>query len=193
MGNQCLLGKADNTPTGTRTTTRTPTHVVVATTTAIYLHGFGCTNPEHCRVGAAVRRALDQCTAFLKKKKPAQKIQWYAPCYHPHGDYRQTRVLAFLRELRDRVMNNNMHDDNNQSQQLLLVGYSFGGYLAALFAMRHAHLCEQARLLLLAPAIDNYQRNYELRAHWHMPTPFVHVLRDELAARPHVPPLSRTW
>lgn len=68
-----------------------------------------------------------------------------------------------------------------------LVGYSVGGYLAAVFAERHPELVASA--LLLAPAIDNYERNFQdvPVEDWYMPEQYVAALQgDGLPPRPQI-------
>jgi pimeloyl-ACP methyl ester carboxylesterase len=67
-----------------------------------------------------------------------------------------------------------------------LVGYSFGGLLAALLASRSPELV--ASLTLIAPAIDNFDRNYKDRR-WRMPNVYVEELQ-QLPARPLLNPAS---
>jgi pimeloyl-ACP methyl ester carboxylesterase len=66
-----------------------------------------------------------------------------------------------------------------------VVGYSYGGLLAAWLAEKRPDLI--ANVLLLAPAIDNYARNYEGRdpESWRMPRDYVEELRS-YPARPKI-------
>ncbi len=65
------------------------------------------------------------------------------------------------------------------------MGYSFGGLLGAILAARRPDII--GNVLLLAPAIDNYARNYERRdpASWCMPRRYVEELRA-YPARPDI-------
>jgi pimeloyl-ACP methyl ester carboxylesterase len=65
------------------------------------------------------------------------------------------------------------------------VGYSFGGLLGAILAAQRPDII--GNVLLLAPAIDNYARNYEGRdpAGWRMPRGYVEELRG-YPARPDI-------
>jgi pimeloyl-ACP methyl ester carboxylesterase len=70
------------------------------------------------------------------------------------------------------------------SRNVRLVGYSFGGLLAALLAERYFERI--AKLLLFAPAIDNIARNYSGDpAQWQMPRDYVEELR-KYPARPAI-------
>ncbi len=119
----------------------------------LFLHGFGQTAPESTPQLRALRAALPTASIL-------------APTYHPGGSVAATRVslaLAAFYELLKTAPGGTTH----------LVGYSFGGLLCALLAEQHPELVN--RVLLLAPAIDNYPRNYAGRdqADWHMPAEFV--------------------
>lgn len=133
----------------------------------LYLHGFGETHPERCPVARALRIAT-----------PGIRLQ--APNYHPGGHVAATRIgesLEVFTTLAERSTSCKVH----------LVGYSFGGLLAALLAARRPDIV--GNVLLLAPAIDNYARNYEGRdpAGWRMPRAYV----EELQAYPARPDIVR--
>ena len=68
---------------------------------------------------------------------------------HPAGGKIEgTKLQAFLDELRKRAIDNGPF--------LAVFGYSFGGFLAALFQEQCPGLVQ--RVVLLAPAIDNFER-----------------------------------
>ena len=75
--------------------------------------------------------------------------------------------------------------DRLQLANIHLVGYSFGGLLAAILASQYPDRI--VNLLLLAPAIDNFIRNYAARAphEWPMPREYVEELRS-YPARPQI-------
>jgi pimeloyl-ACP methyl ester carboxylesterase len=134
--------------------------------TILYLHGFGEMQPATCcPVAWALRRAL-----------PAAVIE--APCYHPDGSVRETRLEAALLRCEQIIR-------GTDSGHVHLVGYSFGGLLVSLLAWRRPELIES--VLLLAPAIDNFDRNYAGRNpdQWRMPEEYVNELRS-LPARPPI-------
>lgn len=132
----------------------------------LYLHGFGTTNSEFCPVAEALRRAI-----------PGLRL--HVPCYHPGGHIKPTRIGASLEAFADLIVK------HSTSGQVHLVGYSFGGLLGALLATRRPDLVRN--VLLLAPAIDNYARNYEGRdpAGWRMPREYVEEL-ETFPARPDI-------
>lgn len=134
----------------------------------LYLHGFGSTNPGGCPVAVALKTAVPG-------------IRLHAPCYHPGGHIEATRIGDSLEEFTDIIVK------GPASRKVHLVGYSFGGLLAALLAARRPDIV--GNVLLLAPAIDNYARNYEGRdpATWHMPRGYV----EELQAYPARPDVVR--
>eukprot|EP01050_Picozoa_sp_SAG11_P019592 SAG11_NODE_3149_length_2647_cov_8.649784_1_plen_334_part_00 len=131
----------------------------------IYLHGFG--GDERCYVGAAVRKALPTVAALIQ------------PTYHPGGVVRETRLEAFLSELATTIA-------GLRGGRAHFVGCSVGGLLAAVFAARRP--AAVASLLLLAPAIDNFERNFRdvSPADRHMPPAYVAEL-EALPARPPLP------
>jgi pimeloyl-ACP methyl ester carboxylesterase len=131
----------------------------------LYLHGFGETKPRNCAVAHGLWRAL-----------PDYHV--HVPSYHPGEDILATRVgaaLESLEQLIERMPEGRVH----------LVGYSFGGLLAALLAERRPDLI--GNVLLLAPAIDNFARNYQGRdpAAWRMPREYVEELHT-YPARPRI-------
>ncbi len=131
----------------------------------LYLHGFGDTRPQASGIVAALRT---HC----------QDLRIQAPCYHPAGRIDATRIGRTLEEclgLMDQLQLANIH----------LVGYSYGGLLAAILASQHPDRI--VSLLLLAPAIDNFARNYaRLPLHeWPMPREYVEELRV-YPARPQI-------
>eukprot|EP00411_Alexandrium_monilatum_P017551 CAMPEP_0175246418 /NCGR_PEP_ID=MMETSP0093-20121207/33094_1 /TAXON_ID=311494 /ORGANISM="Alexandrium monilatum, Strain CCMP3105" /LENGTH=195 /DNA_ID=CAMNT_0016540565 /DNA_START=12 /DNA_END=599 /DNA_ORIENTATION=+ len=122
----------------------------------VYLHGFGAHAPEQ-----------DVFATVLRTRIPDLRVR----SYHPGGDWRATRLPAFLEALRA------------EAPLEAIVGYSVGGLIAALFQERHPELVR--RVVLLAPAIDNFERNFRGRPpeEWHMPAGYV----EELAALPARP------
>lgn len=131
----------------------------------LYLHGFGQTNPERCPVAHALRIA-----------RPTVII--HAPCYHPGGRVAATRIGDSLKAFATIV-------GRSTSGKVHVVGYSFGGLLAAILAAERPDIV--ANVLLLAPAIDNYARNFESRDpdSWHMPRQYVEELQG-YPARPDI-------
>jgi pimeloyl-ACP methyl ester carboxylesterase len=130
----------------------------------IYLHGWE-EHPFDSPVPVGLRAAL-----------PKTKIHYIG--YHPGGVVAATRVTATLQQLR------NLLDDPATSPRVRLMGYSFGGLLAALLAMQRPERI--AKMLLLAPAIDNIARNYSAEpAQWRMPAEYVEELR-RYPARPKI-------
>lgn len=106
-------------------------------------------------------------------------IRLHTPCYHPGGNIRSTRIGTSLDEFADIIVK------KSTSGKAHLVGYSFGGLLGAILAARRPDII--GNVLLLAPAIDNWARNYEGRdpASWRMPPEYVEELRT-YPARPNV-------
>jgi pimeloyl-ACP methyl ester carboxylesterase len=131
----------------------------------LYLHGFGDTTPWQCPVAKRLRQSLTD-------------NQLLVPAYHPGGDVSATRVGEALESFVHLIA-------QSSSGRMHVVGYSFGGLLAALLAERRPELV--GNLLLLAPAIDNFARNYERRdsALWPMPHEYVAELRT-YPARPRI-------
>jgi pimeloyl-ACP methyl ester carboxylesterase len=133
----------------------------------VYLHGFGQKTPRDCRVLAALRTSL-----------PAgHDPDVLLPSYHPNGTIKQTALEPFLDNL--------FHSILARKAQVHLVGYSVGGWLVAIFAERHPQLV--ASTLLLAPAIDNYERNFDgvSAEDCHMPPTYVAEVQ-RLPPRPQI-------
>jgi pimeloyl-ACP methyl ester carboxylesterase len=129
----------------------------------MYLHGWG-ENPEVSPVIRSMRREM-----------PTVRI--HLPSYHPHGNPRATRIGAALAEI------NLVLDDSSTSPRVGLAGYSFGGLLAALLSLQRPD--KIAKMLLLAPAIDNVARNYAGEPPWRMPLEYVEELKT-YPARPQI-------
>lgn len=131
----------------------------------IYLHGFGTKDPSRCHVGNALGQA-------------AGSIPVLKPSYHPGGDVVRTNLARSLSEFQALI-------ERSSSTRTHLVGYSFGGLLAAVLAERHFE--RVGHVLLLAPAIDNFDRNYAniQPSSWSMPSGYVRELRS-LTARPRI-------
>ena len=93
-------------------------------------------------------------------------------------------MLSTIKELKEIIEKDILP---NNSKCILLVGYSVGGYIAALLASMHPQL-DIHGLLLLAPAIDNYERNFRNipESEWYMPVSYVTTLRDKLPSRPSI-------
>lgn len=134
----------------------------------LYLHGFGSGDPQRCAVFQALQRALAGRHARL-----------HAPTYHPGGQVGATRLEQFLQDLRD------MARSLPSGRFALVVGYSVGGLLGALFQERHPELV--GRAVLLAPAVDNFDRNFAgvPKGCWYMPPEYVEELQH-LPARPTI-------
>lgn len=123
----------------------------------VYLHGWG-EDPHHSPVANALRVAL-----------PNGRI--HLPSYHPRGQCSATRVSQVLEGLQTLL------DDPATSQSVRVVGYSFGGLLAAIWS--ELQPAKIAKMLLLAPAIDNVARNYAGESDsWRMPRDYVDELRS---------------
>lgn len=130
----------------------------MASTTVIYLHGFG--GDSSCAVGSAVRAALPAAAVLLRPSyHPTTAAQQglLPPARPPPPRWHETRLEPFLAELAATVAG------LPGGGRAHLVGYSVGGLLAAAFAVRHPELT--ASLLLLAPAIDNFDRNFKVCCH----------------------------
>jgi len=136
----------------------------------LYLHGFGSPSCGFSAAECPIFHALDQ---ILWK----MGARLHAPSYHPGGDVTNTHIHAFLEEIEERA------EGLAGRHFAAIIGCSFGGWLASILQDRRPDLF--GRAILLAPAIDNYRRNYEgvPRECWHMPTGFV----DELHSLPPRP------
>mmetsp|Transcript_2504 Transcript_2504/g.4620 ORF Transcript_2504/g.4620 Transcript_2504/m.4620 type:complete len:250 (-) Transcript_2504:129-878(-) len=138
----------------------------------LYLHGFGSPSWGFSAVECPIFQALDR---ILRETG----VRLHAPNYHPGGDVKKTQVHAFLDEIEEQA------DGLAGKKFAAVVGCSFGGWLASILQDRRPDLF--GRAILLAPAIDNYQRNYEgvARECWHMPTGFVEDVHS-LPKRPTI-------
>jgi pimeloyl-ACP methyl ester carboxylesterase len=138
----------------------------------LYLHGFGATSwgftAEECPIYQAMERLLS-----------GKNVRLHAPSYHPEGNVKATMLHDFLKQV------------EQQAEALpcgrfeAVVGCSFGGFLASVLQDRRPDLF--GKVVLLAPAIDNFSRNYEGKPcdAWHMPPDFVEELQA-LPARPTI-------
>jgi pimeloyl-ACP methyl ester carboxylesterase len=133
----------------------------------LYLHGFFQPDPESSVQLQSLRRANQDTTI-------------HAPSYHPDGDVSATRIGATLDECAELII-------RSRPGRAHVIGFSFGGLLAALLAEQHPELV--TNVLLLAPAIDNFARNYEgrTREDWFMPESFV----EEILRYPARPRITR--
>ena len=138
-----------------------------ATAVFRFIHGFSQIDPETCSLLRAIRTIL-----------PEAKI--HAPSYHPNQSLVLTRIDHALETCRTII-------NNSPTKKLNVIGFSFGGLLAALFAARYPELVN--KVLLFAPAIDNFERNYadKPRDSWTMPPTFVEALQTY----PARPPVTR--
>ncbi len=107
----------------------------------VYLHGFGETNPNGCPVAHALRSAL-----------PRGRL--HAPCYHPGGHVAATRIGDALRAFTTII-------ESSTSGKAHIVGYSFGGLLAALLAERRPDIIANVLLFLhSAIGVQPFSSNY---------------------------------
>eukprot|EP00930_Biecheleria_cincta_P104292 TRINITY_DN96503_c0_g1_i1.p1 TRINITY_DN96503_c0_g1~~TRINITY_DN96503_c0_g1_i1.p1 ORF type:complete len:216 (-),score=20.60 TRINITY_DN96503_c0_g1_i1:80-727(-) len=134
----------------------------------IFLHGFGDINAAK---GHFVRK--------LQHEFAGKDINLHAPSYHPDGDVSQTRLKSFLADLAAMAAN------THQKKFACIFGFSVGGLIAALFQESYPNLVD--RVVLLAPAIDNFARNFaDVPAEqWYMPREYVEELQS-LSARPRI-------
>lgn len=134
----------------------------------LYLHGFGSADPTGCAVFRALSKALN-----------GKKARLHAPTYHPNGQVYDTRIETFLHHLEA------LAQELPTKRFTLVVGYSVGGLLGALFQERHPELV--GRAVLLAPAVDNFARNFQQvpQECWYMPPAYVEELQ-KLPARPSI-------
>lgn len=132
----------------------------------IYLHGFGATQPERTVIAHMVKRAAEGSGA-----------RCHCPCYHPGGDVKATRIGQFLAQLRSLALS------LPGGRFSVIVGFSVGGLIAALFQEQYPELV--GSVVLIAPAIDNYERNFRdvPKTSWQMPSEYV----EELARFPARP------
>jgi len=110
----------------------------------LYLHGFGDIQPHKCPVFGGIQHIL------------GGRFELSSPCYHP-------TLASTSNPLWDTRLNFTLNalweDAVKHGPFRAVIGYSVGGWLAALFQERHPDLV--GRALLLAPAIDNYERNWK--------------------------------
>jgi len=134
----------------------------------LYVHGWGAEYPAECPVAHELERLLGGAPVDL-----------HTPTYHPDGDVKGTRIEPFLAELASEARR------QPGGRFAAVVGCSFGGLLASLFQERFPELV--GRMVLLAPAIDNFARNYSgvPEAERRMPQDFVSELHS-LPARPAI-------
>lgn len=138
----------------------------------LYLHGFGAPSWGFTAAACPVFQAMERLLA-------GTNVRLHAPNYHPEGNVKATRIHQFLKqvELEAEALPSGRFD--------AVVGCSFGGFLASVLQDRRPDLF--AKVVLLAPAIDNFKRNYEGLpcGAWRMPTCFVEELQS-LPARPTI-------
>ncbi|CAK9058197.1 unnamed protein product [Durusdinium trenchii] len=136
----------------------------------VFLHGFG--GPSKVEQAFLER---------LRENFEAVGVTLRAPTYHPGGHVAATSLPSFLEELAAELEQHTQH----AHAQSVLVGFSVGGYLVANFQERWPHLVKKA--VLLAPAIDNFDRNFKdkLPEKWHMPVAYVKELQG-MSARPAI-------
>eukprot|EP00434_Breviolum_minutum_P034087 symbB.v1.2.030165.t1/scaffold3356.1/size58521/6 len=140
----------------------------------VFVHGFGGPNDDEKRFVQLLHGELEKVGARV-----------HAPTYHPGRDLGPislhnmnmasweggrvgaTSLTRFLEELRA------LAEATPGKQLTALLGFSVGGFVVANFQERWPHLVKRA--VLLAPAIDNFERNFEGKAEqeWYMPTSYV--------------------
>lgn len=139
--------------------------------TIVYLHGYGSINPEAiCQIYAELSRLLNNQAIHCVK-------------YHPGGEIEATEIEPALRLCAGIA-------ETSETLKINVVGYSFGGLLASLFMERMPD--KVGKVILLAPAIDNFDRNYKSlpKAEWGMPETYVENLKA-LSPRPKI--TRPTW
>mmetsp|Transcript_52259 Transcript_52259/g.138017 ORF Transcript_52259/g.138017 Transcript_52259/m.138017 type:complete len:317 (+) Transcript_52259:107-1057(+) len=121
----------------------------------LYLHGMGDEGwgwtSEECYVYQEVRRLVD---LMNDKSTGSPRVVLHALDYHPGGDIAQTKIEPFL----DTVV----EEAERLGGFAAVIGCSFGGMLSSVLQERRPDLF--SRLVLLAPAIDNFERNYKHNA-----------------------------
>jgi len=139
----------------------------------LYLHGFFTADPTSEEAYKQLEHTIEQ------RRAAGENIRLHAPAYHPDGDISKTQIEQLLVHLEDTAKK------LPSGQFAACVGYSFGGFLAALFQSRCSSLI--GRALLLAPAIDNFDRNFKHCSpdQWYMPPDYVEEL-SKLPARPPI-------
>ncbi|CAL1143344.1 unnamed protein product [Cladocopium goreaui] len=132
----------------------------------VFVHGFGGPNEDEKRFVQLLREEMEKVGARV-----------HAPTYHPGGRVGATSLPRFMEELKALA--------ESSETNVTLLGFSVGGWLVASFQERWPHLVK--RVVLLAPAIDNFERNFEGKAEqdWYMPAAYVAELR-EMTARPAI-------
>ena len=110
----------------------------------IYFHGWGNTKPseETC----APLRAMTEAD----RQRYGGRVHVFA--YHPYGVVKETRLSAALEEAKAFI-------EACPGGKCHVIGWSYGGLIGALIASLWPDLV--ASLVLLAPAVDNYARNFE--------------------------------
>jgi len=103
--------------------------------------------------------------------------RFHCPCYHPGGDVKATRIGEFLAQLRSLALS------LPNARFSVIVGFSLGGLIAALFQEQYPELV--GSVVLIAPSIDSYERKFRdvPKARWTMPAEYV----EELARMPARP------
>jgi pimeloyl-ACP methyl ester carboxylesterase len=140
------------------------------TVDVLYLHGWGAEYPHDCPIKHELEQVLDRIGVDVKL---------HTPTYHPNEDVTATCIETFLADLE------RLAEQQPAGRFAAVVGCSFGGFLTSVLQERCPHLFGKA--VLLAPAIDNFTRNYKdvPEEKRRMPEGYVAELR-RLPARPSI-------
>lgn len=138
----------------------------------LYLHGFGAPSWGFTSAECPIFQAMEGLLEGMN-------VRLHAPNYHPEGNVKATRLHQFLTQVEE------LAETLPFGRFDVVVGCSFGGFLASVLQDRRPDLF--AKVVLLAPAIDNFKRNYEGVPcdAWRMPTCFVEELQS-LPPRPTI-------
>lgn len=141
----------------------------MSSSSVLYLHGWGAEYPHDCPIKHELERAFSSVNG----------VELHAPTYHPNGDTSATCIESFLAEVEE------LARSQPDGHFAAVVGCSFGGFLTSVLQERSPQLF--GRAVLLAPAIDNFARNYEgvPEDKRRMPPAFVEQLL-RLPARPSI-------
>ena len=121
----------------------------------LYLHGWGGGEDGIAEING--REYKDHMYAAIKQNL-AQNVQLFAPNWHQpsYMDFTVSFGLKYIKEYID------THFDKDA--KITIIGYSFGGYLATLLSSDNKYHHKIQKLILLAPALDNYERRIKTKS-----------------------------
>eukprot|EP01084_Bolivina_argentea_P022683 42167_1 len=124
------------------------------TKSVLYLHGWG--GGENGIANINGNEYKDSMYFSINHNLQRQSVKLFAPNWH-QPSYMEYTVSLGIEYIKNYI-------DKHFDSPITIIGYSFGGYLATLLSENEEYSKKINKLILFAPALDNYERRIQTKS-----------------------------